>query len=318
MSVKCELCGKEFTVITSSHTKLCGRITISEYRNIFPNSKITSEEIIDLKRINAVNQWSNEEQKEKKIINIRNATKTEKFSNLMKKSWNDERKIKATNITSKSWKDPKIREARTIGIRKSCNTDESKKNRKNGQLERFYGKNGESERKRQSEILKRVWRDPNNKSKRLNSLREFWKNNPSVKELISKKISALIIKGKHRINNQYKSGHFFSNKNNKKIHYRSSYENRYYKYLENNSQVISYNTEAFSIQYIDLEGLKKNYIPDVLVKYQNKTKELVEIKPKCFLKDKMVILKLQALKNYCEENNLIAKIITEKELDNLK
>ncbi len=127
--------------------------------------------------------------------------------------------------------------------------------------------------------------------------------------------SERIISGKcnYRTGSKHQ-GNYYSAKNKKEMFYRSSYELTAYKILEQMSKVWKYENEPFRIPYIDSEGLTKNYVPDILVTYKDGSKELIEVKPECFVEDDMVMLKAEAAIKYCDENDMEFSFWTEKDL----
>lgn len=108
----------------------------------------------------------------------------------------------------------------------------------------------------------------------------------------------------------YKTGYFNSSKNSKLLFYRSSYEERAYEILESDESVISYKPEPFAIEYTF--DTKRHYIPDIFVEQKNKTNKLLEIKPSVFLDDEKNKAKFLAANDYCNKNNLLFEIWTEK------
>lgn len=114
--------------------------------------------------------------------------------------------------------------------------------------------------------------------------------------------------------------------------YRSSWEKDVCVALDLNPTVLEWSIEPFPIQYTcPINGQKKNYFPDFLVKYidvqSGKEKiQLLEIKPEkqCYMqlaktrKDKITVLvnqaKWSAAMMLCQQNNIEFKIITEKSL----
>lgn len=98
----------------------------------------------------------------------------------------------------------------------------------------------------------------------------------------------------------YKSGKFFSKKNNKSIHFRSSYEKTFLVLLENADEIKEYIVEPFSISYF-LQGLEKRYTPDVLITYHSGVKHLVEIKPAALSRTHINLLKFKAAKQCVEK-----------------
>lgn len=132
-----------------------------------------------------------------------------------------------------------------------------------------------------------------------------------TKEEHIKKNGAYFNKGK-----RYRSGKYFSNKAGKEVEYRSLYEYAFYKGMDSDSGVIKYIVEPMKIPYTDSSGLRRNYIPDVLVLYTTGKMELCEIKPSSAKKAINVQLKARAAVAYLKDNAINAKyrFITEKEI----
>lgn len=136
--------------------------------------------------------------------------------------------------------------------------------------------------------------------------------NPSKKtrELMSKTRAERIASGKIKYG---KGGHFYSEKNKKKLWYRSSYEFQAYKILEKVAKVVKYEAEPIYIPY-RFQGLVKNYVPDILVTYDDNTRELIEIMSEWQTGDSIRLVKFQSAKKYCKNNNIIFSVWTEKEI----
>lgn len=103
-----------------------------------------------------------------------------------------------------------------------------------------------------------------------------------------------------------------------KERYDSSFELAYMEEL-NEKKVFWKKNTSTAIPFIDIDQQEHLYIPDIII-YKDakctKISRILEIKPECMVhKMKTVQLKLQALKSYCEENNLECGIITEKQLN---
>ena len=97
--------------------------------------------------------------------------------------------------------------------------------------------------------------------------------------------------------------------------YRSSYELKAYKFFDINPDVEYWSVEAFSIKYLSpKDGRVHRYFPDVLVKFKNGEKYLIEIKPKNQTSDPVVVAKARAAKIFCENNDMKFIFLTEKEL----
>jgi hypothetical protein len=137
------------------------------------------------------------------------------------------------------------------------------------------------------------------------------------REKLSEKTSQAHKLGKFRNVNtskRFKQGMFFSNKNNKEIHYRSSWELQVYQILEQISKVKFYESEAMSIEYFDENKKKRGYRPDILITYIDNSKDLIEVKPKSHIALTSNILKFEAGRKYASENNMNFFVITEKQI----
>lgn len=124
-----------------------------------------------------------------------------------------------------------------------------------------------------------------------------------------------IKEGKKRIpsNGNFICGHFYSTKNKKIIHYRSSYELMAYNLLEVNNNVSCYRVEPLAIEY-RMNGKTRLYIPDILILYKNGNKKIVEVKPKRMLSEFINKKKIAAAKEYCQNNNMEFAVWTEDRL----
>lgn len=130
---------------------------------------------------------------------------------------------------------------------------------------------------------------------------------------ISETRAKKIVNGEIKYPTHGKNGYFYSQKNKKELWYRSSYELQAYKILEQMSKVIKYESEPFYIPY-KFQGLIKNYIPDILVTYDDNSQELIEVMRENLLDDEIRMAKIKSAKSYCKNNNMIFSIWTEKEI----
>lgn len=113
--------------------------------------------------------------------------------------------------------------------------------------------------------------------------------------------------------------------------YRSSWELRIFKYLDENKNVISWASEPIKIPYMNaFKGKIANYIPDLLIKFidrnGNEVIELVEIKPasQTFVEsaksdyDKRSLTinhaKWQAATAWCKQQGIRFRILTENQI----
>lgn len=128
------------------------------------------------------------------------------------------------------------------------------------------------------------------------------------------KVSAeLMQKGLMPSNKNHCSGHFYSERQDKNILYRSSYEHRFLSICEKNIEIKEFDTCHFSLPY-NFNDKKKNYIPDFKVSYINDTCSLVEIKPFNLLHDPQNRKKFETAEKFCQQNNFDFLLITEKDL----
>lgn len=112
----------------------------------------------------------------------------------------------------------------------------------------------------------------------------------------------------------FKGGHFFSQKNGRMLHYRSSYELIAYRILEQNEKVMKYEVESFHIDYRYGNSFHR-YIPDILVTYKNGVKELIEVMSEWQFGEARKIAKLSRAHSYCVFNEMTFSVWTEKDLE---
>lgn len=126
-------------------------------------------------------------------------------------------------------------------------------------------------------------------------------------------VSELISEGKCLSKNPRGiSGTYFSTKLNKEIKYRSGWEKQYYEYLDNNEDVVSYEPEPFSIPYKDGKT-SRHYVPDILVTYSNKKRDLIEIKPERWVETEEVKNKIKAGRLFAKQNSMNYIVLTEND-----
>lgn len=155
-----------------------------------------------------------------------------------------------------------------------------------------------------AQIKKQAVKGPKNKRKAVRKKKD-------TKEEHIKKNGAYFNKGK-----KYRSGKFFSIKAGREVEYRSLYEYAFYRGMDSDTSVVRYIVEPMKIPYTDSTGLRRNYIPDVLVLYSTGAVELCEIKPSSAKKAVNVQLKARAAVAFLKDNRINAKyrLITEKEI----
>lgn len=137
------------------------------------------------------------------------------------------------------------------------------------------------------------------------------KHSKETREKMSKIVSEKILEGKRNYkNNRCKTGHYFSNKLNKEIYYRSSWELGYFKNLDNDNTVKIFINEPIYISYYYFSK-KRNYIPDLLVEYIDGSRKLIEIKPSCYENAEINKQKFKAAREYCKKENIEFEVWTE-------
>jgi hypothetical protein len=121
------------------------------------------------------------------------------------------------------------------------------------------------------------------------------------------------------------------------IVYRSSWELRVFRWCDSSENILEWSSEPFPIKYFDHSTNKmRRYFPDLFVKIRNKqgiiTNYLLEVKPekqtkppkprsrktKTYLNEMTTyqknISKWTQAEEFCKQNNMIFKLVTEKEL----
>ena len=99
----------------------------------------------------------------------------------------------------------------------------------------------------------------------------------------------------------------------KKIFYRSSYEERAYKILENDDNILSYFSEPFKIPYT-FNGSSHNYIPDLLIIDLYGKSTVIEIKPSYMQEDVQVTEKATTAQSFCKSKNMLYEVWNESTL----
>lgn len=195
---------------------------------------------------------------------------------------------------------PEVREK----FRKTVSTDEYK--RKNSEKQKQAQNRPEVKAKR-----KRTHASVEYKEKQ-RAAQLIAQNKPET--LLKQSIARVkaLIEGRAKINSRGKQGTYQSLKAGA-VHYRSTYELKAFKILDDRDDVVSFEVEAFSVPYMFNEKMKR-CVPDILVKTLVET-IIVEVKPQYRLKEEQTITKLEAIKNFCGERKMKFEIWTEKELN---
>ena len=131
-----------------------------------------------------------------------------------------------------------------------------------------------------------------------------WKQEQSLK------ITTKIANGDWQPFNNHKTGYYIDRFGNSE-YYSSSWELARMLQLDD-SKALWTKKHKIRIPYLDGEGVIRNYVPDILVE----DRFLEEIKPTALLEYQFNKLKIDAGIRYCEENNLIYRLINSEHLGN--
>jgi len=97
--------------------------------------------------------------------------------------------------------------------------------------------------------------------------------------------------------------------------YRSSWEKKFYIWCDLNDDIEFWGTESIAIPYISpKDGQRHRYFPDVLIKFKNEKKVVIEIKPASQNKDPVNIAKWESAEHYCKQIGAEFVVMNEKHL----
>lgn len=125
-------------------------------------------------------------------------------------------------------------------------------------------------------------------------------------------------KSKKKKKSRYHRGIYLSNFAGE-CKYRSGWELKVMQYLDGNDEVEFWTYEKTIIEYISNIKTRKirRYYPDFFVKYKDGRVEVIEVKQKRKLDQKIVKKKTEAANEWCLQRGYSYKIITEIELKEL-
>lgn len=125
-------------------------------------------------------------------------------------------------------------------------------------------------------------------------------------------------KGKARTRKpKFRTGWHESTKSGKTFKYRSGYEKKVYEYLDEDNEVLNYEAEPFTIDYIH-KGKAHKYTPDLFVCYLDGNKEVWEVKPANQTLLEQNKNKWHAAKGMCKVRGWGWRVITESEIEKLR
>ena len=139
-----------------------------------------------------------------------------------------------------------------------------------------------------------------------------------VKKSGKKRVNVYFNKKSSSGKTKYINGKYFSKKNNDYFTYRSSYELAYFIKLEEDKTVLQYSYEPFETEYLDSFGVKRNYIPDLMILFEDGKILIAEIKPKAMLVDFDVRAKAASARKLIasqyKDYDMTYKFITENDI----
>ncbi|MDP3763687.1 MAG: hypothetical protein Q8Q92_03500 [bacterium] len=106
---------------------------------------------------------------------------------------------------------------------------------------------------------------------------------------------------------EWSRGTYFSTKMKESFYYRSSWELKYMKQLDQDNLIVSWIYEPFWISYVK-NGDKHRHIPDFVIEYSDGHKEIHEVGVKK-LKEEKFAEKVAAIKEYCGKNDYQFRIV---------
>jgi hypothetical protein len=277
--VKCLICGVEKKCSIKDHLKHTHKISKKEYTDQFPNAKVTSE---DFKK----------EISKREILKWGDDSFKQKMSEIRKISHNKpEFKQKMSEITKNSFI---LNPNRFTGFTEYYKTDEFK--RWVISPERI---------EKISKASKQKWSDDTHRKKVIETLKSKLSDGRCVKSDVYKQNMSEIISNKYANGDLdwYKTVRFntgtFTNKNGENFYYMSSLELNTMIMLDSNSSVHYWtNKHGIKIPYV-YNNIKRNYIPDFLIKLNNNKEFIIEMKGfKTELVDIKTETSLNSYKNY--------------------
>ena len=122
---------------------------------------------------------------------------------------------------------------------------------------------------------------------------------------------------KSRLNKRWQSGEYFSEKMQRMMHYRSSWELSIIQVFDTAPAVTSFTAEPFSIPYV--HGVRPaRYIPDFHVRFTDGTNMILEIKPQNQCTYAINLAKWQSAQAYCKQHGFIFRVWTEGMIKKLR
>lgn len=276
--VSCPMCHREMYSISPSHLKFVHKISVSEFKVMFPNMQMVSDE------------------KREKTSRSCKASGCGRWRKGAKMPEDQKRTLSRRNSGSGN---PFFGERHSADTRLLMTKNHADFRGPKNPLHKALA--DPAKRAQYALLQKSKWSRLKNDEKRFLSFR---KN-------VSIAITKAILDGKCKTYGRgHQHGWFDSTKQGTRIYYRSSYELDFLKWCESNKKTFC--SCPFSIPYTSADGSVRQYLPDFLID----NKYVVEVKPKRLLNWDVNLRKFTAAKNFCSEKGLNYYVITKEDLEN--
>jgi len=255
--VKCLICGIEKNCSIVEHLKFVHQLNSYEYKKMFPEAKVKSEDELLKMSDRAKKIWSNPEYKESQI-KIRKITHQdpffkEKMSETLKKKHKENPEL-FTGFTQ--WSKTEKYKCWVVSKERIDKISRTSKER---------------------------WQNPEYREKTVNSIKKVLNDgrcdkSVEFREKMSIKISKLYSDGIiSNESNKYKTGKYNS-KIGEVFLYSSSYELESMKLFDESSNIKSWtNKHGIRIKYF-YDNLNRHYVPDFLIEFYNGNSYIIEMK----------------------------------------
>lgn len=225
-------------------------------------------------------------------------------------------------------------EGKKAGRKKGCEMPEHQKqllsNMFSGKSNPFYGKKHSKETKNKmsqnhadftgsnNPFRNSLEKDPSKIKAHKERCQKIWdeRDEKWVKNF-SEKLSISMASSKNfekpNFHKKHKCGYHNSEKCGS-VFYRSSWESRMCMALDKDVNVERYSLEEFYVPYMS-DGKIKNTRIDFMLYFKDKTKTMIEVKPKNLQEYKHNKLKINGLAKYCKNNNIMFEVFSLKEIE---
>lgn len=166
-------------------------------------------------------------------------------------------------------------------------------------------------RKKQSETLSNIYNNPEIR-KRIGKLVKESLSSADIRNKISKKVVESMLYENSKNKNLYFAKKGFKKNELNNLNFKNQYELEVFKILDNDTNISKWYYECVPIK---LSNDKYTNV-DLEIFYTNGTKKIVEIRHQYFPDNEFK--RLNDIKNYCDNNNYIFEIWSEKEIETLK